>query len=116
MSTLASTLENSVPVISKSDPTSSSAVPPNAVLLLYFILVGILLAQLSNATKVHSRFGLAFTGVVQLICSAVMSFSVVALLGWNGWGSSQDETTLPSYVLPFVIVVVGVENMSTLVG
>ena len=65
----------------------------------------------------HSRFGLAFTGIVQLCCSAVMSFSVLALLGWNGWGwGAGNETTLPTYVLPFVIVVVGAENMSTLVS
>lgn len=71
--------------------------------------------QLSNATKVHSRFGLAFTGIVQLCCSAVMSFSVLSLLGWNGWGWSNGRTVLPTYALPFVIVVVGIENMSTLV-
>jgi hypothetical protein len=64
---------------------------------------------------VHSRFGLAFTGVVQLCCSGIMSFSVCALLGWNGWGYSQAEPVIPTYMLPFVIVVVGVENMSSLV-
>lgn len=86
-------------------------------LFLYFVLFTILGAQLSLATKVHSRFGLAFTGIVQLCCSAVMSFSVLALLGWNGWGwSTGMETALPTYVLPFVIVVVGAENMSTLVS
>jgi hypothetical protein len=85
------------------------------------VLFSILGAQLSDATKVHSRFGLAFTGIVQLCCSAVMSFSVLALLGWNGWGwgravSQSHQASLPSYILPFVIVVVGAENMSTLVG
>jgi hypothetical protein len=44
-----------------------------------------------------------------------MSFSVCALLGWNGWGYSQAEPVIPTYMLPFVIVVVGVENMSSLV-
>ena len=86
-------------------------------LFLYLVLFVVLGAQLSNATKVHSRFGLAFTGIVQLCCSAVMSFSVLALLGWNGWGwNSGVETSLPTYVLPFVIVVVGAENMSALVS
>lgn len=89
---------------------------PKSVLFLYLVLFSILGHQLSGATKVHSRFGLAFTGIVQLCCSAVMSFSVLALLGWNGWGwGAGNETTLPTYVLPFVIVVVGAENMSTLV-
>lgn len=89
--------------------------PPRIILFLYFVLFTTLIAQLSNASKVHSRFGLAFTGVVQLCCSSVMSFSVLALLGWNGWGASRSQSTLPTYVLPFVIVVVGVDNMSTLV-
>ncbi|WVW80121.1 hypothetical protein I302_102096 [Kwoniella bestiolae CBS 10118] len=91
-------------------PTS----PPKIVLFLYAVLLTTLMAQISNASKVHSRFGLAFTGVVQLCCSSVMSFSVLALLGWNGWGASVKQSSLPTYVLPFVIVVVGAENMSTL--
>ncbi|KAK6907323.1 hypothetical protein I203_101315 [Kwoniella mangroviensis CBS 8507] len=95
-------------------PETLSASPPRIVLILYAILFTTLIAQLSNASKVHSRFGLAFTGVVQLCCSSVMSFSVLALLGWNGWGASMKQSSLPTYVLPFVIVVVGAENMSTL--
>jgi WD40 repeat protein len=96
-------------------PAVSSS-PPRYVLALYFVLFVILLYQLSSVTKVHSRFGLAFTGIVQLCCSTVMSFSVLALLGWNGWGWGTGETVLPTYTLPFVIVVVGVENMSALVS
>ncbi|ORY27431.1 sterol-sensing domain of SREBP cleavage-activation-domain-containing protein [Naematelia encephala] len=88
--------------------------PPFLVLLLYLVLFVALASQISNASKVHSRFGLAFTGIVQVCCSAVMSISVLALLGWNGWGTSQAQPSLPTWVLPFVIVVVGVENMSTL--
>lgn len=45
-----------------------------------------------------------------------MSFSVLALLGWNGWSDPHGKSSLPTYVLPFVIVVVGAENMSTLVS
>ncbi|WRT65676.1 uncharacterized protein IL334_002621 [Kwoniella shivajii] len=95
-------------------PETISASPPKIVLFFYVILFTTLMVQLSNASKVHSRFGLAFTGVVQLCCSSVMSFSILALLGWNGWGSSGRSSSLPTYVLPFVIVVVGAENMSTL--
>lgn len=97
-------------------PSPISATPPTFVFVLYGVLFVALLCQLSSATKVHSRFGLAFTGIVQLCCSTVMSFSVLALLGWNGWGWSNSQTVLPTYVLPFVIVVVGAENMSALVG
>lgn len=88
--------------------------------VLYALLLAGLLYQLSrNATKVHSPIGLAFTGIVQLCCSALMSSGVLAVLGWNdlswkGWGWSKGQTVLPTYVLPFVIVVVGVENMSVL--
>ena len=91
---------------------------PKGVLLLYIILIVVLASQISDATKVHSRYGLAFTGVVQICCSAVMSFSVLALIGWNGWGWATvgKEDALPVYILPFVIVVVGVENMSALVS
>lgn len=95
----------------------SSQKTPKRVYLLYLVLFAVLGYQLTDATKVHSRFGLAFTGIVQLCCSAVMSFSVLALLGWNGWGwGSGQGPSLPTYVLPFVIVVVGAENMSALVS
>jgi hypothetical protein len=106
-------------VVSPSEPKSPDALsssPPWAVWVLYLLLFSVLGRQLSNASKVHSRFGLAFTGIVQLCCSSVMSFSVLALLGWNGWGTSSTPRTLPTYMLPFVIVIVGAENMSTLVS
>jgi hypothetical protein len=41
--------------------------------------------------------------------------SVLALIGWNGWGWSSLPSSVPAWVLPMVIVIVGVENMSTLV-
>lgn len=82
----------------------------------YAVLFTALLMQLSSASKVHSRFGLAFTGIVQLCCSGVMSFSILSLCGWNGWGLSKNEAILPTYALPFVVVVVGAENMSAMVS
>ncbi|WVQ74591.1 hypothetical protein IAR50_004192 [Cryptococcus sp. DSM 104548] len=103
-----------ISIESPSVPAIIPSSPPTIIIILYFVLFTTLIVQLSNASKVHSRFGLAFTGVVQLCCSSVMSFSVLALLGWNGWGSSRGESSLPAYILPFVIVVVGAENMSTL--
>lgn len=45
-----------------------------------------------------------------------MSLSVLALIGWNGWGWSSLPSSVPAWVLPMVIVIVGVENMSTLVS
>jgi hypothetical protein len=76
----------------------------------------ILVSQVNFATRVHSKFGLAITGIVQLCCSAIMSLSVLALIGWNGWGWSSLPSSVPAWVLPMVIVIVGVENMSTLVS
>lgn len=76
----------------------------------------ILAFQVNFATRVHSKFGLAVTGIVQLCCSAIMSLSVLALIGWNGWGWSSLPSSVPIWVLPMVIVIVGVENMSTMVS
>lgn len=115
------------PLTTQFSPTPPASAPkpksnktPRIVFVLYALLLFGLLYQLSrNATKVHSPIGLAFTGIVQLCCSALMSSGVLAVLGWNdlswkGWGWSKGQTVLPTYVLPFVIVVVGVENMSVL--
>ena len=81
----------------------------------YLALFIILVSQVNFATRVHSKVGLAITGIVQLCCSAIMSLSVLALIGWNGWGWSSLPSSVPAWVLPMVIVIVGVENMSTLV-
>ena len=80
---------------------------PRIIYVLYLALFSVLGHQITHASKVHSRYGLAFTGIVQLCCSTVMSFSILTLMGWSGG-------TLPTYILPFVIVVVGAENMSSL--
>ena len=90
---------------------------PTAIIVLYTMLLAYLLVLLSRATNVHSRFGLAFTGVVELACSSIMSFSVMALLGFSDRrdGNRNGEANVPYYILPFVILIVGVENMSAIV-
>ena len=90
---------------------------PTAIIVLYTVLLTYLLVLLSRATNVHSRFGLAFTGVVELACSSIMSFSVMALLGFSDRreGNRDGEANVPYYILPFVILIVGVENMSAIV-
>lgn len=84
------------------------------ILLFYAVVICYFLVLLSRATHVHSRFGLAFTGIIELGTSSIMAFSVMTLLGFGT--SSQDavegETAVPYYILPFVILLVGVENMS----
>ena len=71
---------------------------------LFIIYVSI---SLSRLNQVHSRFGLAITGIVQLCVSTIMSISLLELCGWR-------LRLLPWTVVPFVIVVVGVENMLTI--
>lgn len=83
--------------------------------LIYLAMVAFAGWQVSFATRVHSRIGLAVTGIVQVLISAVMSLSVLALIGWNGWGWSTMPSSVPLWSLPMVVVVVGVENMSHLV-
>lgn len=94
---------------------------PRPILGLFIALISWLLWLLGRATNVHSRFGLAFTGVVELTCSSVMSYSVLTLLeaggiAWRSDTNSSTEPRVPWYILPFVILVVGVENMSALVS
>jgi hypothetical protein len=45
-----------------------------------------------------------------------MAFSVMALLGFGDGkkGFNEGEATVPYYILPFVILIVGVENMSAI--
>jgi len=101
-----------------------SGIPP-FIYLLYLAVTLYFLFLLSRASAMHSRFGIAFTGVIQVLCSAVMSFSVMAFLGF-GWGDTAvvaargrevaGETVVPYYLMPLVILIVGVENMATLVS
>lgn len=57
--------------------------------------------------NVHSRFGLAFTGVMELIISMTLAISICALCGVR-------LTLVPWEVLPFVVVVIGSESMFVL--
>ncbi|PWZ02355.1 hypothetical protein BCV70DRAFT_157681 [Testicularia cyperi] len=73
-----------------------------------YVLVLIYISRgLVKLRKVHSRFGLAFTGTTQLLISMIMSISICALLGIR-------LSLVPWELLPFVIVVVGTENMFSL--
>lgn len=100
----------------ESPPTKSETWYAKYFIIGYLAMFIILVSQVNFATRVHSKFGLAITGIVQLCCSAIMSLSVLALIGWNGWGWSSLPSSVPAWVLPMVIVIVGVENMSTLVS
>ncbi|TKY85690.1 hypothetical protein EX895_005230 [Sporisorium graminicola] len=90
------------------DTPGSKRRPTHVFLLTAYAFVIIYISRgLVKLRKVHSRFGLAFTGTTQLIISMIMSVSICALLGIR-------LTLVPWELLPFVIVVVGSENMYSL--
>lgn len=90
------------------DTPSSRRKPTHIFLLTAYAFVIIYISRgLIKLRKVHSRFGLAFTGTTQLLISMIMSVSICALLGIR-------LTMVPWELLPFVIVVVGSENMFSL--
>ncbi|CDS01201.1 related to Sterol regulatory element binding protein cleavage-activating protein [Sporisorium scitamineum] len=90
------------------DAAASKHKPTHIFLLTAYAFVIIYISRgLIKLRKVHSRFGLAFTGTTQLLISMIMSVSICALLGIR-------LTLVPWELLPFVIVVVGSENMYSL--
>lgn len=70
----------------------------------YMTLLLFIFRGLVQMRRLHSRFGIAFTGSVQLLLDLIMSLSVCALLGIR-------LTAVPWSILPFIIVVVGSESM-----
>ncbi|KAF5386606.1 hypothetical protein D9615_001934 [Tricholomella constricta] len=59
-------------------------------------------------TAVHSRIGITFTALVEIVVSTITSLSVCALVGFK-------VTMVPWELLPIVIIFVGAENMFNLV-
>ncbi|KZT44244.1 hypothetical protein SISSUDRAFT_996596 [Sistotremastrum suecicum HHB10207 ss-3] len=64
--------------------------------------------SLRRIDTVHSKWGLAFTGLIEIVVSTITSVSVCALVGFR-------VTLVPWGILPVVIVFVGAENMFILV-
>lgn len=78
---------------------------------------------------VHDRYGMAFTGIVEIIMSTLCSISACEIVGFrlNMVPRSVPEISLvlvfrrstsPNHreILPVVIVFVGAENMFTMVS
>ncbi|KAI0059046.1 hypothetical protein BV25DRAFT_1860933 [Artomyces pyxidatus] len=61
-----------------------------------------------NALPVHNGVGLVFTGAIEVVVSTITSLSVCALVGFR-------VTMIPWGIFPLVILVIGAENMFTLV-
>ncbi|WFD36995.1 hypothetical protein MCUN1_003887 [Malassezia cuniculi] len=70
----------------------------------YLLLLVYIFRGLVQMRRLHSRFGIAFTGAAQLMLDMIMSLSLCALLG-------IQLNAVPWALLPFVIVVVGSESM-----
>ncbi|KAG8745625.1 hypothetical protein FRC12_014506, partial [Ceratobasidium sp. 428] len=76
--------------------------------LAYLVLFVQISGSMRRMDSVHSRFGLTFTGMVEILASTITSVSVCAIAGFR-------VTMVPWSILPIVIVIVGAENMFVLV-
>ncbi|CAG7846063.1 SubName: Full=Related to Sterol regulatory element binding protein cleavage-activating protein {ECO:0000313/EMBL:CCA66870.1} [Serendipita indica DSM 11827] len=87
-----------------------SRISPITILLytIYLVVFINFSGSLRRMNTVHSRFGIAFTGIVEIIVSTITSISVCAIWGFR-------VTMVPWGLLPIVIVFVGAENMFRLV-
>ncbi|KAI0684149.1 sterol-sensing domain of SREBP cleavage-activation-domain-containing protein [Cytidiella melzeri] len=74
----------------------------------YLIFLVYFTRQMRRMDKVHSRFGLAVTGIVEIVVSTVTSLSVCALVGFR-------ITMVPWEIFPIVVIFIGVENMFSIV-
>lgn len=77
--------------------------------LTYFVVFLNFSGSMRSVNTVHSRTGLAFTGVVEIVASTITSVSVLALWGFR-------ITLVPWGVLPLIMVFVGAENMLFMVS
>ncbi|KAG8741591.1 hypothetical protein FRC10_002664 [Ceratobasidium sp. 414] len=78
-----------------------------ALYLVYLVLFVQLSGSMRRMDSVHSRFGLTFTGMIEILASTITSVSVCAIAGFR-------VTMVPWSILPIVIVIVGAENMFVL--
>ncbi|KAL6307997.1 sterol regulatory element binding protein cleavage-activating protein [Sparassis latifolia] len=68
---------------------------------LFFVYCAITMRRMDT---VHSRTGLAATGIVEILVSTLTSISVCALVGFRA-------TMVPWELLPLIVIFIGVENM-----
>ncbi|KAK3068022.1 hypothetical protein LTR53_014724 [Teratosphaeriaceae sp. CCFEE 6253] len=67
------------------------------------------LLSLRRLKAFHSRFGLVVTAITQMTCSVLASFTICGLLKIN-------LSMIPQNAYPFVVLVVGLENMFRLIN
>ncbi|KAL5529130.1 hypothetical protein ACEPAG_5104 [Sanghuangporus baumii] len=74
----------------------------------YLIFFAYFSGSMRRLDTVHSRVGLCFTGLVEILVSTITSLSVCAIFGLR-------MTLVPWGIFPIVIVFVGAENMFRLI-
>ncbi|KAG9026721.1 hypothetical protein FRB95_008527 [Tulasnella sp. JGI-2019a] len=89
-------------------PTSQFPFMTVTIYMCYIIIFTYFSGALRRIDTVHSRFGLAFTGLVEIIASTITSVSVCALGGFR-------VTMVPWAILPVMIVFIGAEDMFILI-
>ncbi|KAK3720398.1 hypothetical protein LTR37_003810 [Vermiconidia calcicola] len=67
------------------------------------------LLSLRRLKAFHSRFGLVVTAITQMTCSILASFTICGILKIN-------LSMIPQNAYPFVVLVVGIENMFRIVN
>lgn len=73
-----------------------------------YLIVGIYAVRtLKSLHQVHWKVGLVFTGIVELVASGIMSLSICWLMGFS-------VTLVPWKLIPFLVLVCGVDNMFVL--
>ncbi|EME49958.1 hypothetical protein DOTSEDRAFT_68693 [Dothistroma septosporum NZE10] len=80
-----------------------------ALTLAYSCMALYVLVALRRMKAFHSRFGLVVTAITQMTCSILASFTICAILKIN-------LSMIPQNAYPFVVLVLGVENMFRLIN
>lgn len=75
----------------------------------YSFMAIYVLVSLRRMRAFHSRFGLVVTAITQMTCSILASFTICGILKIN-------LSMIPQNAYPFVVLVLGVENMFRLIN
>lgn len=95
----------------------------------YVVIFVYFSGSLRRIDTLHDRFGMAFTGIVEIIMSTLCSISVCEIIGFQlnmvppyvhkickTAVSTEPVGLYDSEILPVIIVFVGAENMFTMVS
>lgn len=89
--------------------TPLSAQENVALAFAYGCMVIYVLLSLNKLKAFHSRFGLVVTAVTQMTCSILAAFTICGILKIN-------LSMIPQNAYPFVVLVMGIENMFRIIN